>query len=90
MPDTFQLEVATPERLLVDEQVTQAELPGKNGYLGVLPGHAPLLSALGAGVLTYASSDGQRVLAIDGGFAVRALLGSQRRKDGSVVRTAAV
>ncbi len=68
MPDTFQLEVATPERLLVDEQVTEAELPGKNGYLGVLPGHAPLLSALGAGVLTYSSGGGQRVLAIDGGF----------------------
>ena len=68
MPDTFQLEVATPERLLVDEQVTEAELPGKNGYLGVLPGHAPLLSALGAGVLTYSTGGGQEVLAIDGGF----------------------
>lgn len=68
MPDTFQLEVATPERLLVDEQVTEAELPGKNGYLGVLPGHAPLLSALGAGVLTYSTGSGQEVLAIDGGF----------------------
>ena len=68
MPDTFQLEVATPERLLVDEQVREAELPGKNGYLGVLPGHAPLLSALGSGVLTYSDGSGQRVLAIDGGF----------------------
>ena len=68
MADTFQLEVATPERLLVDEQVREAELPGKNGYLGVLPGHAPLLSALGSGVLTYSDGSGQRVLAIDGGF----------------------
>lgn len=68
MPDTFQLEVATPERLLVDEQVTQAELPGQKGYLGVLPGHAPLLSALGSGVLTYSGDSGQKVLAIDGGF----------------------
>lgn len=68
MPDTFQLEVATPERLLVDEQVTAAELPGQNGYLGVLPGHAPLLSALGAGVLTYSTGGGTEVLAIDGGF----------------------
>ncbi|MGI8961329.1 MAG: ATP synthase F1 subunit epsilon [Bryobacteraceae bacterium] len=67
MPDTFQLEVATPERLLVDEQVTEAELPGQNGYLGVLAGHAPLLSVLGAGVLTYQGGRG-RVLAIDGGF----------------------
>lgn len=68
MADTFQLEVATPERLLVDEQVSRAELPGEKGYLGILPGHAPLLSALGAGVLTYAGSSGDRVLAIFGGF----------------------
>jgi F-type H+-transporting ATPase subunit epsilon len=68
MADTFQLEVATPERLLVDEQVTQAEIPGKDGYLGVLAGHAPLLSALGAGVLTYTSGGREQVLAVDGGF----------------------
>ena len=67
MADTFQLEVATPERLLVDEQVTEAELPGQDGYMGVLAGHAPLLSALGAGVLTYQSGE-EHVLAIDGGF----------------------
>ncbi len=69
MADTFQLKVATPERLLVDEQVTEAELPGKEGYLGVLAGHAPLLSALGAGLLTYeGGSGGKQVLVIDGGF----------------------
>lgn len=69
MADTFQLEVATPERRLVDEQVREAELPGKEGYMGVLPGHAPLLSALGAGVLTYdGGSSGRQVLVIDGGF----------------------
>ncbi len=68
MADTFQLEVATPERLLVNEEVTEAELPGKDGYMGVLAGHAPLLSALGAGVLTYQSGAEERVLAIDGGF----------------------
>jgi len=67
MADTFQLEVATPERLLVDEQVTEAELPGQDGYLGVLAGHAPLLSALGSGVLMYHGGE-ERVLAIDGGF----------------------
>jgi F-type H+-transporting ATPase subunit epsilon len=67
MADTFQLEVATPERLLLDEQVMEAELPGRDGYMGVLAGHAPLLSALGAGVLTYRSR-GEEVLAIDGGF----------------------
>lgn len=65
---TFKLQVATPERLFVDEQVTEAELPGKDGYMGILPGHAPLLSALGAGTLTYSSGGGKRMLKIDGGF----------------------
>ncbi len=67
MADTFQLEVATPERLLVDAQATEAELPGKDGYMGILPGHAPLLSALGKGTLTY-SAGGKHVINIDGGF----------------------
>ena len=52
MADTFQLEVATPEREVVHEEANEAQLPGKDGYIGVLPGHAPLLGALGAGVLT--------------------------------------
>ncbi len=69
MADTFKLEVATPERLFVDEQVTEAELPGKDGYFGVLAGHAPLLSALGAGTLSYGSGGSKQVLQIDGGFA---------------------
>jgi F-type H+-transporting ATPase subunit epsilon len=68
MADTFQLEVATPERLFVDEQATQAELPGKDGYMGILPGHAPLLSALGAGNLTFTAGGSEKVLKIDGGF----------------------
>ncbi len=68
MPDTFELEVATPERLMVHEQVTEAELPGKNGYMGILAGHAPLLSALAAGVLSYQGGSGPHVLAIAGGF----------------------
>ena len=68
MAETFQLQVATPEHLFVDEQVGSAQLPGKAGYMGILPGHAPLLSALAAGVLTYSSGGGEQVLAIDGGF----------------------
>jgi F-type H+-transporting ATPase subunit epsilon len=66
--DTFQLEVATPERLLVDEQVTSAELPGANGYLGILAGHASLMSALAPGVLSYEGGGGPHVFAIAGGF----------------------
>jgi F-type H+-transporting ATPase subunit epsilon len=68
MADTFQLVVATPEKLILDEQVTSAELPGKDGYMGILAGHAPLLSALGEGNLTYSSGGGQSVLKIGGGF----------------------
>ena len=69
MADLFLLQIATPERLLVDEEVTEAELPGKAGYFGVLANHAPLLSALGAGVLTFSGgSSSNQVLAIDGGF----------------------
>ena len=69
MADTFQLQVATPEASLVDEQVTEAEVPGKDGYMGILPGHAPLLSELGDGTLTYKSGGaGERKLHIIGGF----------------------
>jgi len=68
MADTFQLQVATPERLFVDEQVTWVELPGKEGYMGILAGHAPLLSILGAGVLTYSAGGGDTRLKIEGGF----------------------
>ncbi len=68
MADTFQLQVATPEKSVVDEQVTTVELPGMDGYLGVLAGHAPLLSALGEGTLTYSSGGAQTVLKISGGF----------------------
>ena len=68
MADTFQLEVATPENLLVDAQVTEAELPGKDGYMGILPGHAPLLSVLGKGTLTYSEGGAKKVLNLDGGF----------------------
>ena len=68
MADTFELEVVTPERLLVKEQVEEAQIPGKNGYLGVLPGHAPLLAELGTGFLSYAVGGKTRYLAIHGGF----------------------
>jgi len=68
MADTLHLQVATPERQLVDEQTARVEIPGKNGYLGILPDHAPLLSELGAGVLTYSSESQDKFLAIEGGF----------------------
>lgn len=68
MADTFELEVATPERELVREQVSEVQLPGKNGYVGVLPGHAPLLGLLGIGTLTYVAGGRKRYLSIHEGF----------------------
>lgn len=68
MADTFQLEVATPERSVVDEQVTSAQIPGKEGYMGILPGHAPLLSALKEGVLSYEGPGGSKQFTVTGGF----------------------
>src|SRR5436305_6049625 len=68
MADTLELEVATPERELVREQVSEVQLPGKHGYLGVLPGHAPLLGLLGIGTLTYVVDGSKRYLSIHEGF----------------------
>ncbi len=68
MAETFQLELATPERLLVREQVSEAQIPGKDGYLGVLADHAPLLSELKSGFLSYTVGGRKQYLAISGGF----------------------
>jgi F-type H+-transporting ATPase subunit epsilon len=68
MADTFNLQITTPERQFLDAAVTRAEIPGKDGYLGILPSHAPLLSELGAGVLTYAGDGEEHALLVTGGF----------------------
>ena len=68
MADTFQLQVATPEKLLIDEQVTFAQIPGETGYMGILAGHAPLLSALKEGVLSYEGGGGPHQITIKSGF----------------------
>jgi F-type H+-transporting ATPase subunit epsilon len=53
MADTFTLEVVTPERLVVREAVNEAQIPVLGGYVGVLPGHTPLLAEMGIGELSY-------------------------------------
>jgi F-type H+-transporting ATPase subunit epsilon len=68
MADTFQLEIATPERLLVQEHVTEAQIPGAEGMLGILPEHAPLLSELGTGELSYRNAEGRRTIVVSGGW----------------------
>lgn len=68
MADVLHLEVATPERELVREDVDEVQVPGKTGYLGILPGHAALLGLLGTGYLSYRSGAQKRFLALSCGF----------------------
>ena len=64
----LKLVVVTPEKKVVDAEVEQVELPGELGYLGILPGHAPLISLLKTGVLTYRGAEGGKSLALSAGF----------------------
>jgi F-type H+-transporting ATPase subunit epsilon len=66
--DRLTLEVATPTRLVVSEQVDEVVAPGIEGYFGVLPGHAPFLTTLGVGELTYRVGRDEHHMAISGGF----------------------
>jgi len=68
MADTLHIEIATPEKLVVDRQADYAEIPGKDGYMGILPGHAALLSELGAGTLSVTSGGQTRSFMITGGY----------------------
>ncbi len=63
------LEVVTPERQVLHDQVDFVELPGRDGYLGILPGHAPLLTELGTGVLSFEKGDVTFYATAIGGFA---------------------
>jgi F-type H+-transporting ATPase subunit epsilon len=71
MADTFQLEIVTPEKRVVDTAATEAQIPGKNGYLGVLPGHAPLITELAVGEVTFhaGNNNEEQRLAVAWGFA---------------------
>ena len=68
MADGLALEIATPTRLVVSERVDEVVAPGIEGYFGVLPGHAPFLTTLGVGVLTYRIGREEFRLAVAGGF----------------------
>jgi F-type H+-transporting ATPase subunit epsilon len=69
LPTQIQLEIVTPDRQVVHESVTSVTVPGKNGYLGILPGHAPLLSELKTGELSYTHEGKSHYLAVCWGFA---------------------
>jgi len=66
--DALTLEVATPTRLVVSGKVDEVVAPGIEGYFGVLPGHAPFLTTLGIGELTYRKGREELHLAVAGGF----------------------
>jgi F-type H+-transporting ATPase subunit epsilon len=67
--DQLTLELATPTRLVVTAQVDEVVAPGSEGYFGVLPGHAPFLTTLGIGELTYRIGRDEYHVAVSGGFA---------------------
>ncbi len=70
MPDTFKLEIVTPEKQVVkDVAAEEAQIPGLDGYLGILPGHAPLITELKCGPLTYRAGGTTYTLAVAWGFA---------------------
>lgn len=66
---SIRLEIVTPERMLVREDVDEVVVPGEDGYLGVLPGHTPLLSTLKVGDLWYRKGQEKTHVPIAGGFA---------------------
>jgi F-type H+-transporting ATPase subunit epsilon len=66
--ETFQIEVVTPEKLVLDQRAEYAEIPGKDGYIGILPGHAALLGELGSGALTITSGGQTREVSVSGGY----------------------
>ena len=69
MPDTFQLEIVTPEKRVVKDVAEEMQIPGKNGYLGILPGHAPLITEMAVGEISYRNNGYTHHLAVAWGFA---------------------
>jgi len=68
LPTHLQLQIVSADRLLVNEQVDEVEIPGTEGYFGVLPGHTPLLSTLQVGELWYRQGSEKHYLSIAFGF----------------------
>jgi len=69
LPTKLTLQIVTPDRLVVTEQVDEVEIPGAEGYFGVLPGHTPLLATLKAGELWYRIGAEKTYVSIAFGFA---------------------
>jgi F-type H+-transporting ATPase subunit epsilon len=69
LPTHIDLQIVTPERRIVQEQVDEVEIPGSEGYFGVLPGHTPMLASLAVGELWYRKGQEKFFLSIAFGFA---------------------
>jgi F-type H+-transporting ATPase subunit epsilon len=70
MADTFQLEIVTPEKRVVETSAAEeVQIPGKDGYLGIMPGHAPLITELAVGEITFREKSSAQRLAVAWGFA---------------------
>lgn len=69
IPSSLELHIVTPEHAIVHEQVDEVEIPAAGGYIGVLPGHTPLLATLNVGVLWYRKGAEKVYLALAFGFA---------------------
>ena len=69
IPDHLTLEIVTPERAVVSEQVDEVQVPGAEGSFGVLPGHTPLLATLQVGELWYRQGEENSYVAVSFGFA---------------------
>src|SRR6185312_13546022 len=68
LPTHIDLQIVTPDKMLVREQVDEVEIPGSEGYFGVLPGHTPMLASLAVGELWYRKGQEKTFLAIAFGF----------------------
>ena len=69
MADMLELEIVTPDKLLLRGRVDGVQIPGKNGELGVLPGHAPLITELTIGEISYRQGANTHYIAVAWGFA---------------------
>src|SRR5712691_4275175 len=69
LPTKLQLQIVSADRMLVNETVDEVEIPGADGYFGVLPGHTPLLALLQVGQLWYRQGQEIHYLVIAFGFA---------------------
>ncbi|MFQ6068995.1 MAG: F0F1 ATP synthase subunit epsilon [Candidatus Aminicenantales bacterium] len=68
-PSKIQLRVVVPNKIVVDAEVDEVQLPGLDGYLGILPGHEPLNVALGEGEIAFRRGGEKETYSVKGGFA---------------------